>query len=109
LSFGLKLAEKYGSRKMLFIAGSFYSLAILLSSLVNNFWWFFFFYSIVCGLGSGLSYFVPIKIVTNYFPERKALATACILSCYAFSSIVLSFMCVSIINPNNIKANIIEG
>jgi MFS family permease len=93
---------------MLFIAGSIYSIATFSSSLVNNFWWFFFFYAIMCGIGSGLSYIVPIKIVITYFPEKKAMATACILGCYAFSSIVLSFICVSIINPENIKATIID-
>lgn len=51
-------------------------------------------------------YLIPIRIAVRYFPERKGLVTGIIFGALGSSSIIISFMVLSILNPNNISPTV---
>lgn len=46
-------------------------------------------------------YMTPLRIAVRYFPEKKGLVTGCIIGSYGCASLIISFLVVYIINPNN--------
>lgn len=65
-SFGIKLAERFGFKTIIFLAGCSISLAFLICSFVTNFWAFVAIYCILIGVPSGLVYMLPISKKNNF-------------------------------------------
>tara|TARA_B110000285_G_C15057436_1_gene580398 strand:- start:916 stop:1077 length:162 start_codon:yes stop_codon:yes gene_type:complete len=45
-------------------------------------------YGIMCGIGVGITYFVPLVCAWEYFPERKGLVTGIIVGAYGFGAFI---------------------
>lgn len=45
-------------------------------------------YGIMCGIGVGITYFIPLVCAWEYFPERKGLVTGIIIGAYGFGSFI---------------------
>lgn len=51
----------------------------------------------------------PLKIGVRYFPSNKGLISGFIIGSYGCATVIISFLVVFIINPNNDKPTISNG
>lgn len=80
------LIEKLGVRKT-YIIGSFMIVASLISSyFINSIWCFIFTYGVLGGVGTGIIYGVPLKVVSLWFSDKKGIATGITVAGFGLSS-----------------------
>jgi MFS family permease len=103
------LDKRVNVKLILFIGGAISLSGILISSFTTNMLAFILTYGIMNGIGSGISYMVPMIIAWEYFPERKGLMTGLIVGSYGLGSFVFSFVSEALVNPEGGAASIKEG
>lgn len=69
------ITKRIGSRNATMLGGLIASIAFALASLSSSVWMLTLFYGLIGGFGISLPYFNSLKIVTDYFDKRLALAS----------------------------------
>ena len=67
------LNNRFGFRTTAIAGGLILSVSLLASSFVDNFWIFFMLFSIMAGLGSGMSYHSSLLVVLRHFVKWRSL------------------------------------
>ena len=60
LSFGVKLAEKFGFKSIIFICGMSIASAFFIASWMTNVYGFIVIYCVMIGMATGLAYMLPV-------------------------------------------------
>ncbi len=83
-----KAVDKHNPKLIILIGGVLVGTGWMMSGIIKNFYSVIFFYGIVSGGGVGIAYGVPIKVVSNWFTEKKGLALGLLLSGFGLSPFV---------------------
>ena len=93
-------------RNIILIGGGIAITGIFFSSFQKQIWYFISLYGILSGVGSGMTYIVPLVCAFKYFPNKKGLITGIIVGSYGLGSSFFNLLATKIVNPNNIQADI---
>ena len=93
------LENTFGPIVSLFISSIIIEICLILYYFQRNIW-FFYGITLLTGIGSGLSSNIPIKNVCFYYPEKKGLINAIILSFTGICESLFILLGEKIINPN---------
>ena len=63
-------------------------------------------YGLFSGVGTGITYMIPLVCAYKYFPHRKGLITGIIVGSYGLGSSIFNIVATKIVNPTNAKAYI---
>jgi len=80
--------EKIGVKKTYLIASLMITFSWICSSFINSLTCFVFTYGILGGIGTGILYGVPLKIVSLWFYDVKGLATGITVAGFGLSSFI---------------------
>ena len=61
------------------------------------------------GVGTGMSYLVPLICAWEWFPEKKGRMTGIILGGYGFSSFIFAYLSSKLVNPDDLKPEIYDA
>ena len=68
------LSDKYGPRKILWLAAFLIGCGITLCSFVTSIWQLYLLFGVVAGMGHGAIFVVPASTISRWFIERRGLA-----------------------------------
>ena len=106
LFIGAKLSLRLGPRLTTLIGNSIVVLATFCGSFCTSFWSFCLVYSLLFGLGDGISYMSPLIMGWSYYPQHKGRISGLILTFFAMGTSIFGPVSTAIINPDNKSANI---
>lgn len=84
------LIEKAGIKKTYVFGSLMIVLSWIFSSFISSIWCFVVSYGILGGIGTGVLYGVPLKVVSLWFYDKKGIATGITLAGFGLSSFVAS-------------------
>lgn len=82
------LIEKYSPRVLLIGGGLFVTVGWLLSALSSGIIMLTITYGILIGFGVGVSYGVPIYVMTQWFPKKRGIVVGIILAGFGLSPLI---------------------
>ena len=74
------LSDKYGPKKILWLAAFLIGSGISLCSLATSVWQLYLFFGIIAALGHGAVFVAPISTVNRWFRRRRGLAAGIAIS-----------------------------
>lgn len=83
-----KYLEKFSPRVIMLAGGILVSIGWILSSFAPNIMILTITYGCISGAGVGITYGVPMTIVTKWFPEKKGLAVGMVLLGFGLSPLI---------------------
>ena len=107
--FSIQLAEKIGFRTQIRLCTIIFSISIIIASYQTDFFLFVFFYGFICSTAAGLSVTPIIYIVWGYFPNIKGRISGYMFGMFGLSAMVFVPIISYMVNPNNFKAERIDG
>ena len=60
-------------------------------------------YGFFSGIGTGITYMIPLVCAYKYFPNKKGLITGIIVGSYGLGSSIFNIVATKIVNPENAK------
>lgn len=105
----LQLAEKIGFERQIRIATLLFSISVIISSYQTNFFMFSLFYGLFCSIAVGLLVTPIISTVWGSFPNIKGRISGYMFGMFGLSAMILVPIISIMVNPNNFKAQRIEG
>ena len=88
MMFGGLLIERYSPRVVLISGGFFVTLGWILSALSSGIVFLTMTYGILIGFGVGISYGVPIYVMTQWFPKKRGVVIGIILAGFGLSPLI---------------------
>jgi len=82
------------------LGGSIAISGIYASSYTTNFSAFIAFYGVFSGIGTGMTYMVPLVCCMEYFPNNKGLISGIIMGSYGLGSFIFNLVATKIVNPD---------
>lgn len=98
----VRVADSIGWWALNYIAFAWFSLNNLAMVYITDYYAFLLVYGVSNGMAFGLGYLPALYISWTYFPQRKSLATGCLLFSTAIATFILSPLATSIVNPDNL-------
>jgi len=80
--------QRWNPKLIIALGGGVALAGIFISSFTTSLMAFVCSYGIMCGIGVGITYFVPLVCAWEYFPERKGLVTGIIVGAYGFGAFI---------------------
>lgn len=105
----IQLAEKIGFKNQIRACTLLFSFSVMVASYQTNYIIFVIFYGCICSIAAGLTVTPVIYIVWGYFPNIKGRISGYMFGMFGLSSMVLVPIISYIVNPNNFKAEKIDG
>ncbi|MDO9065646.1 MAG: MFS transporter, partial [Chloroflexota bacterium] len=68
------LADRYGPRRMLWLAALLIGGGFVLSSTITSLWQLYLLFGVMAGIGHGAIFVVPTSTVSRWFAQRRGLA-----------------------------------
>ena len=93
------LEKIFGPIISLLISSIIIEICLFLFYIQRNIW-FFYAITLFCGFGAGISANIPIKNACFYYPDKKGLISATIMSFIGVSAALYIFIGENLINPN---------
>lgn len=87
--FGGKIAGRIGAARVILIGGVMFSLGIALSGFSGSLGELILWYSLVSGLGLGMTYGCVITNTLRFFPDKRGLVGGVMTAVYGFSSVLV--------------------
>lgn len=87
--FGGKITEKIGAARVILIGGLMFSIGIALSGFAGSLGALILWYSLVSGLGLGMTYGCTITNTLKFFPDKRGLVGGILTAVYGFSSVLV--------------------
>jgi OFA family oxalate/formate antiporter-like MFS transporter len=95
--------QKRRSNKLILAGAATLSIAmVFISSYVETFILFALLYGVGFPFGVGLSYFTPLMCGWEWLPNRRGFVSGVILCGFGFGSFFFGFICMAIVNPDNV-------
>src|SRR6202166_749287 len=69
----------------------------LASFSANKLWWLYLTYGVIGGTGLGMGYIVPVAVLVEWFPERRALITGIAVGVFGAGSLIAAPIAVRLI------------
>jgi MFS family permease len=79
---------------------------IFASSYTTDLNTFIALYGTLSGIGTGMTYMIPLVCCMEYFPNNKGLITGIIMGSYGLGSFIFNIVATKIVNPNGENADI---
>jgi OFA family oxalate/formate antiporter-like MFS transporter len=101
------LRQKGWSPKYIVLTGGSIAISgIFASSFAKDLPTFIALYGILSGIGTGMTYMVPLVCCMEYFPDNKGLISGIIMGSYGGGSFIFNLLATKIVNPNGDNADI---
>jgi len=107
--FSIQLAEKIGFRNQIRACTLLFSFSVIVSSYQTNYFIFVLFYGCFASIAAGLTVTPVIYILWGYFPNIKGRISGYMFGMFGLSSMILVPIISYLVNPNNFKAERIDG
>jgi MFS family permease len=88
------------------MGGSIAISGIFASSFAKDLPTFIALYGTLSGIGTGMTYMVPLVCCMEYFPDNKGLISGIIMGSYGGGSFIFNLVATKIVNPNGENADI---
>lgn len=98
----VRIADRIGYWALSYIAFLWFSLNNFAAIFVTNYYLFIFVYGFCNGMALGLGYLPALYISWTYFPEKKSVATGCILFSSGISFFFMSPLISYLVNPDDL-------
>ena len=105
---GAYLLKRLNPKIILSMCTAFAVLTALSASITHTFWTFLLLYPTLFGFMMGTGYLPPLHCGWEWLPERKGLANGLILGAFGFGSFVFSYLCLLVVNPDNVHTEIYQ-
>lgn len=102
--FGGGITEKIGASKVILIGGLMFGLGILLSGFAGSLGGLILWYSLVGGLGLGMTYGCTITNTLRFFPDKRGLVGGVLTAVYGLSSVLVPPVANSLIGSHGVLA-----
>ena len=79
---------------------------IYASSYTKDLTSFIALYGTLSGIGTGMTYMIPLVCCMEYFPNNKGLISGIIMGSYGLGSFIFNIVATKIVNPNGENADI---
>lgn len=79
---------------------------IYASSYTTDLATFIALYGTLSGIGTGMTYMIPLVCCMEYFPNNKGLISGIIMGSYGLGSFIFNIVATKIVNPNGENADI---
>ena len=79
---------------------------IYASSYTTDLATFIALYGTLSGIGTGMTYMIPLVCCMEYFPNNKGLISGIIMGSYGLGSFIFNIVATKIVNPNGENATI---
>lgn len=100
---GVKLADKFGFRNVIYCSIFAYVMVNLLTSYCQNYWAYVLVYGIGSGCSLGLGYLLSLYIAWTYYPDSKSIVTGLVLFATGSCPAILAPVTGLVVNPNGKK------
>mmetsp|Transcript_4692 Transcript_4692/g.7994 ORF Transcript_4692/g.7994 Transcript_4692/m.7994 type:complete len:113 (+) Transcript_4692:147-485(+) len=100
------LTKKVHPKIILMIGGLLGVSGAFISSFTKQFWVFASLYGGLSGIGTGMSYMIPMVVGWEHYPDRKGMVTGIIVGSFGFGSFIYVNIATKLMNPNNEEATI---
>lgn len=88
MMFSGRFINTFSPRVIMSVGAILIAVGWILSSLANNIYLLTFSYGALSGAGVGISYGVPLNVVTKWFPDKKGLAAGLVLVGFGLSPLL---------------------
>lgn len=102
---GVKLADKFGFRTVIYCSLFGYCMINLITSYCQQYWLFVAVYGIGSGCFLGLGYLLSLYIAWTYYPNSKSIVTGMVLFATGSCPAILAPVTTLIVNPDGKKAH----
>ena len=94
------LRQKGVSPKYIVLLGGSIAISgIYASSYATNLATFIALYGTLSGIGTGMTYMIPLVCCMEYFPNNKGLISGIIMGSYGLGSFIFNIVATKIVNP----------
>eukprot|EP01017_Pseudomicrothorax_dubius_P015905 TRINITY_DN1813_c0_g1_i6.p1 TRINITY_DN1813_c0_g1~~TRINITY_DN1813_c0_g1_i6.p1 ORF type:complete len:400 (+),score=51.43 TRINITY_DN1813_c0_g1_i6:95-1294(+) len=107
LSFGVKLAERFGHKLVMLVGMCIICSCVFAASFVTNFYLFVFVYAVLIGVTSGVIYMLPVQCGFKYFPNNKGRVSGLIVAGYGFGAFIFNFVAKYVANPDGLLPDLL--
>lgn len=92
--------KEWSPKYIVLLGGSIAISGIFASSYTKDLPTFIALYGILSGIGTGMTYMVPLVCCMEYFPDNKGLISGIIMGSYGLGSFIFNIVATKIVNPN---------
>ena len=85
--------DRFGPKKVSIIGVICFGVGIFLASLVpqgSSIWWFYLTYSVIGGIGVGVTYGAILSCIQKWFPHRRGFATGIATAAFGLGTVAFS-------------------
>jgi len=83
-----RLNDRFGSRLVMTICGTFLAAGFLLMSQINTVWQLYLFYGVMIGIGMGGFYIPMVSTVARWFVKRRGMMTGIVVSGVSIGTLI---------------------
>jgi OFA family oxalate/formate antiporter-like MFS transporter len=94
---------RIGTRMMTAVGGIIVGLGYILSSFATNVTTLVFTYGVIAGIGVGITYGVPMVVVSRWFPDKKGLAVGLTIIGFGLSPLITAPLANQLINSYTVR------
>lgn len=94
---------RIGTRMMTAVGGIIVGLGYILSSFATNVTTLVFTYGAIAGIGVGITYGVPMVVVSRWFPDKKGLAVGLTIIGFGLSPLITAPLANQLINSYTVR------
>lgn len=98
---GVKLADKFGFRPVIYVSIFMFALVNLLTSFAQSYIPYVILYGAGSGLCLGLCYLLSLYIAWTYYPNSKAIVTGMVLFATGLNPAILAPVTSIVLSPDN--------
>eukprot|EP01017_Pseudomicrothorax_dubius_P010470 TRINITY_DN13744_c0_g1_i1.p1 TRINITY_DN13744_c0_g1~~TRINITY_DN13744_c0_g1_i1.p1 ORF type:complete len:477 (+),score=69.48 TRINITY_DN13744_c0_g1_i1:160-1590(+) len=111
MPFGVALAERFGTRLVIFVFVTIDAISVFLSSYTTTFWFFFLSYAIVPGLCKGVVNMITCYAGWVYFPNHRGRVAGIVYLGFGLGTFFYTLLATMLVNPANARptVEVIEG
>jgi len=101
------LRQRSWNPKAIILLGGCIAIAgIFASSFTKDLATFIALYGVLSGIGTGMTYMIPLVCSMEYFPDHKGLVTGIVVGSYGFGGFIFNLVATKIVNPTGASADI---
>ena len=106
---GGALNDRFGPKKVSFVGVALFGVGIFLASCVKpgaSIWFFYLTYSVIGGIGVGVSYGALLACIQKWFPHRRGFATGIATAAFGLGTVAFSPIIGTMLNSMTVSATL---